>query len=139
VPDRPTLESGLFGSTAGLTDADLRTLDARATPHPFATFTQAVRLTGPPDPAVRLTGPPDPAVRLTGPAHPAVRRVAILCSAGGLDLAGARALIAAGDPRLAAFAADDWELHELATGHWPMLSLPGPLAELLHEISRTSG
>jgi len=37
---------------------------------------------------------------------------------------------------LAAFADADWELHELATGHWPMFSLPGPLADLLHRIAR---
>lgn len=31
-----------------------------------------------------------------------------------------------------------WAWHEVAalpTGHWPMFSLPGPLAELLHRIA----
>jgi hypothetical protein len=34
-----------------------------------------------------------------------------------------------------AFADEDWELHELPTGHWAMFSCPEELAELLHGIS----
>ncbi|HEY5197005.1 MAG TPA: alpha/beta hydrolase [Solirubrobacteraceae bacterium] len=115
VPDRPILETGMFGSVAGLTDADFQLLADRGTPQPFATFTQPVRLAAAPDPRIR--------------------RVAILCSHGGMSLTAVRALIAAGDPRAATFAADDWELHELPTGHWSMLSLPEPLARLLHEVA----
>jgi pimeloyl-ACP methyl ester carboxylesterase len=118
APDRPTLETGMFGSPAGLTDADFALLADRGTPQPMATFTQPVRLAAGPDPRIR--------------------RAAILCSGGGMGLAAVRALIAAGDPRAATFAADDWELHELATGHWAMFSMPGPLAELLHRVA-TSG
>jgi pimeloyl-ACP methyl ester carboxylesterase len=114
-PDRETLETGLFGSVAGLTDADFQLLADRATPQPFATFTQPVALTAGPDPRVR--------------------RVAILCSAGGMTLTAVRDLIAAGDPRAATFAAEDWELHELPTGHWSMFSLPEPLALLLRELA----
>jgi hypothetical protein len=115
VPDRPTLETGIFGSTAGLTDADFELLADRGSAQPFATFTQPVRLAADPDPRVR--------------------RAAILCSAGGMSLAALRELIAAGDPRVATFAAAGWELHELPTGHWPMFSLPDRLADLLHEIA----
>jgi pimeloyl-ACP methyl ester carboxylesterase len=142
VPDRPTLETGLFGSTAGLTDAHFRLLAERATPQPLATFTAPIRLrpASPASPATEPAprdpdAPGDPDVPLA-PAATGPRRIAILCSASGLDLASARALIAAGDPRLAAFAGADWELHELPTGHWPMLSLPGPLADLLHQVCR---
>ncbi|HWH11279.1 MAG TPA: alpha/beta hydrolase [Solirubrobacteraceae bacterium] len=119
VPDRQTLETGIFGSVAGLTDADFQLLADRGTPHPFATFTQPVRLNAGPDPRIR--------------------RAAILCSDGGMSLAAVRALIAAGDPRAATFAADDWELRELPTGHWSMLSLPEPLAALLHELAAPAG
>lgn len=118
VPDRETLESGIFGSTSGLEDSDFRLLAERATPHPYSTFTSPLRLTG---------GPPA-----------AVRRIAIMGSAGGLDLATLRRLIAQGDARAATFADPDWELHELPTGHWAMFSLPGPLAELLQEIAERS-
>jgi pimeloyl-ACP methyl ester carboxylesterase len=115
VPDRETLTAGTFGSTSGLDEADLRLIAERGTPQPYATF--------------------------TSPAHLAhgwregVRRSAIFCTAGGIDVERLRHLIAQKDPRAASFADGDWELHELPTGHWPMLSLPGPLAELLHEIA----
>jgi pimeloyl-ACP methyl ester carboxylesterase len=118
VPDRQTLESGIFGSAAGLSDSDFQLIADRGTAQPFATFTQPVALTAGPDPRVR--------------------RAAILCSAGGMSLAAVRDLIAAGDPRAATFAAADWELHELATGHWSMFSLPGPLADLLHLLCEGS-
>jgi hypothetical protein len=48
-----------------------------------------------------------------------------------------RELIAQGDPRAQPFADADWELYELPTGHWAMLSLPGPLADVLDQIART--
>jgi hypothetical protein len=50
-----------------------------------------------------------------------------------------RDLMRQGDPRAALFAGPSWELHELPTGHWAMLSLPGPLAELLHGIATGAG
>jgi hypothetical protein len=52
-----------------------------------------------------------------------------------MDVASLRELIAQGDPRAEIFADADWELHELPTGHWAMLSLPGPLADLLDRIA----
>lgn len=115
VPDRATLDSGLFGSTAGLSEADHRLIAELGTPQPYGTFTSALRI--------------------PGEVPETTRRAAILCSDGGVDLDTARRAIAAGEPRLAAFADGRWELHELPTGHWPMFSLPGPLAELLHAIA----
>jgi hypothetical protein len=90
-------------------------LDQRATPHPYATMTSRVRLAH--------GRPPD------------VRRAAIFCTAGGIDAASVRELVADGDPRAAIFSDDDWKLHDLPTGHWAMFSLPGPLADLLHRIA----
>jgi pimeloyl-ACP methyl ester carboxylesterase len=115
VPDRETLERGTFGSTSGLDDLHLQLLAERGTPQPYATFTSPLRL--------------------SNSSLDEVRRIAIFCSEGGVDLGTLRRLITAGDPRAAAFADPDWELHELPTGHWPMFSLPGPLAELLHELA----
>jgi pimeloyl-ACP methyl ester carboxylesterase len=115
VPDRATLESGMFGSTSGLEDRHFSLLAQRATAHPYATFTTPLALSG---------------------AAPAgVRRVAIFGSEGVMDLETLRGLIADGDPRAMAFADEDWELHELPTGHWAMFSCPEALAELLHGIS----
>lgn len=115
VPDRKALLSGAFGSPSGLSDEHLRLIESRATPQPYATMTSPVSLTG---------------------AKPAgVRRVAILCAAGGIDVAGVRKLIANGHPRAAAFADGEWELYDLPTGHWAMLSAPGPLGDLLHRVA----
>jgi pimeloyl-ACP methyl ester carboxylesterase len=115
VPDRETLEAGTFGSASGLGEEHLRLIADRATPQPYATMTSPVGLA-----RARPEG---------------VRRVAIFCSAGGIDLKRLDDLMAEGDPRAAVFADADWELHELDTGHWPMLSLPGPLAELLRGVA----
>jgi pimeloyl-ACP methyl ester carboxylesterase len=114
VPDRGAIESGAFGSASGLEDAHFRLFEERGTAQPYATFTTPLALTG---------------------AASDVRRVAIFGSAGGIELPELRRLIAQGDPRAAAFADSDWELHSLPTGHWAMLSAPGPLAALLHEIA----
>jgi pimeloyl-ACP methyl ester carboxylesterase len=119
VPDRDTLTTGIYGSTSGLSDEQLRLVEERATPQPYATFTTPLRL--------QAAQPPG------------VRRVAILCSAGGMSLELLHDLIRQGDPRAALFAGPGWELHELPTGHWAMLSLPAPLAELLHGIAAGAG
>jgi pimeloyl-ACP methyl ester carboxylesterase len=115
VPDNGTLTSGVYGSVCGLVPSDLGLIQARATAHPYATFTSPLRLSG--RPADEL------------------RRVAIVCADGGMRVSLLRDLIAQHDPRAAVFAEGDWELHELPTGHWAMFSLPGRLAELLHEIA----
>jgi pimeloyl-ACP methyl ester carboxylesterase len=115
VPDRATLRSGAFGSAGGLSDEDLSRLLERATPQPYATFTTPL--------ALEHARPPG------------VRRAAIFCSDGGMSVAMLRELLAKQDPRAAVFADPDWELHELATGHWSMFSAPEALAELLHRIA----
>jgi len=115
VPDGETLKTGAFGSASGLRDEHLRLLAELATPQPYATMTSPLRLAH--------GGSGD------------TRRIAIFCAAGGIDVQRLRELIADGDPRAATFADADWELHDLPTGHWPMLSLPGPLADLLHDIA----
>lgn len=115
VPDRATLRSGAFGSAGGLSDDDLTLLLERATPQPYATFTTPLRLEH---------GRP-----------PGARRAAIFCSDGGMSLAMLRELLANEDPRAALFSDPDWELHELATGHWSMFSAPEALADLLHRVA----
>ena len=66
--------------------------------------------------------------------RPGVRRAAIFGAAGAIDVANLRRLIAAADPRVATFRGRLGAVR-LPTGHWAMLSLPGPLAALLHEIA----
>jgi pimeloyl-ACP methyl ester carboxylesterase len=116
VPDRDTILAGTFGSASGLSDEHLQLIAERATPQPYATMTSPLRL--------------------ANRKPPGVRRAAIFCAANGIDVASLRELIAQGDPRAEMFAEDDWELYELPTGHWAMLSLPGALADLLYQIAR---
>jgi pimeloyl-ACP methyl ester carboxylesterase len=115
VPDSDTLASGVYGSINGLAPAALDLIRSRGTAQPYAT----------------LTAP----LRLRGPWPEQVRRVAIFCADGGMSLARLGDLIEQRDPRAGAFAAEDWELHELSSGHWAMLSSPGPLARLLHQVA----
>ena len=116
VVERETLASGMFGSAAGLNDAQLAIIEDRGTAQPYATFTSRLHLAR------------------TGEA-PTYRRAMIIGTSGGMTAAMLRALIEQGDPRAAALSAPDWDLHELATGHWAMLSSPDSLAELLHRIA----
>ncbi len=115
VPDRTTLETGQFGSTAGLTDEDFRTIADRGTAQPYATFTTSLRL--------------------EHEKPPGVRRSVIFCTAGGITVAAVKQLIAHGDPRAGPFADPDWDLRELPTGHWAMFSAPDQVAETLHQIA----
>jgi pimeloyl-ACP methyl ester carboxylesterase len=115
APDRDTLVSGMFGSTVGMTDEQIDLLLERARPQPYKTFTQELRL-----------------------AHiepPGVRRAAIFCTAGGVSIALLQQLLEQGDPRAAMFAGPGWDLYEMPTGHWAMLSEPAESAELLARIA----
>ncbi len=68
-------------------------------------------------------------VRLDGKAFPEGRpRWAILCT---MPRAMVDGQIAAGNPWFVPMSGPDWRFLELATGHWPMLSEPGRLAEML--------
>jgi len=115
VPGRRTLAQGIFGSTAGPEDVHFAAIEQRGTPPPYATFTTPLRLTH--------TRPPG------------VRRAAIFCTATGITVAAIRTLLEQGDPRAALFGDPDWDLRELATGHWAMFSAPEQVAETLHEIA----
>jgi pimeloyl-ACP methyl ester carboxylesterase len=115
VPDRTTLEQGLFGSTAGLSDEDFTRLERLGTAQPYATFTTPLRL--------------------AHPRPPGVRRAAIFCTEGGITVAAIRAMIEQDDPRAALFADPDWELRELPTGHWAMFSDPSGVAEQLRDLA----
>ena len=115
VPDRATLAQGLFGSTAGLDDDDFAAIEARGSAQPYATFTTPLTL--------------------THPRPPGVRRAAIFCTEGGVSIAMIRQMLEQGDPRAAPFADPEWDLRELASGHWAMFSAPEQVADLLHQIA----
>ncbi|MEU8619148.1 alpha/beta hydrolase [Streptomyces sp. NPDC048623] len=107
-----------WGSTEGLSAADLARLDRLAAPQPVRTLTQPLRLTG--DPFGRPT---------TG----------VLCTANGASIATVQMLVTAGPAHFRVLAAPTVGYFELATGHWPMLSAPGPLAEVLLRAAADEG
>src|SRR3954471_17290952 len=115
LPDRDTLARGLFGSTAGLEDRHFAAIAQRGTPQPYATFTTPLQL--------------------AHPRPPGVRRAAIFCTEGGIGVPAIQTLLDQRAPRAALFADPDWDLRELATGHWAMFSAPEQVAEMLDKIA----
>ncbi|MEV8478575.1 alpha/beta hydrolase [Streptomyces sp. NPDC051173] len=93
-------------------------LNRLAAPQPLGTFTQPLRLAG------GTAGMP-----MTG----------VFCTAGGPGIAMVEALVASGDPRFQELAEPRWGFFELATGHWPMLSCPDELAEVLRRAAAGEG
>lgn len=105
LPFPPLEELGMQASLAGLGEAERELMRAKAVAQPFQTYLQPLRLTD------AVAG--------------SYERAIIACD----DF---RALLAAGIPRFEALAPPAWQVYQLQTGHWPMLSTPGELAELLH-------
>ncbi|MEV1026950.1 alpha/beta fold hydrolase [Streptomyces sp. NPDC050264] len=99
-----------WGSTAGLSDEDLDLLTASAAAQPLGTLARPLRLTDGSE-GVPTTG--------------------VLCAESGATIATVRMLLNFGDPMLKALARPDVTFFELPTGHWPMLSCPEELANVL--------
>ena len=99
-----------WGSTAGVGDAALERLTALAAPQPLGTLLQPLRLTG------AVAGVP-----VTG----------VLCARNGASIDLVQRLVDFGDPSLAALTEPQVTFFELPTGHWPMLSCPDVLADVL--------
>src|SRR3712207_4979780 len=99
--------STLFPYTT-LFRSHLRLLYSRATPQPFGTYTQPLRL--------------------ENPAREGLPKLGIVCS---FSLAQVQEMIASGQPLFRELSGPEWRFVELPTGHWPMFSRPDDLAELL--------
>ncbi|MFB7739912.1 alpha/beta hydrolase [Streptomyces sp. NPDC056112] len=87
-------------------------------PHPQRTLTQPLRLSG---------------------AAAAVPTSGILCTAGGVTVEVVQALVRSGPPQFRKLADPQVGFFELATGHWPMLSSPDELAEVLLRAAAGEG
>jgi len=107
-----------WGSTAGVPDAALDRLTALAAPQPLGTLLQPLRLTG----AVA-------AVPVTG----------VLCTGNGTSIEMVRMRVGFGDPALQALVDPRVTFFELPTGHWPMLSCPAELADVLLRAAAGEG
>lgn len=98
-------------NNAGLDPAAVSLLRERATPHPLGSARQPLRL-------AKTEQPPTD----------------LICSTMPLD--AVRAMIDSGDPFFAGLNRRHYRLHALPTGHWPMVSRPADLADLLDSVSR---
>ncbi|MFE5022622.1 alpha/beta hydrolase [Streptomyces sp. NPDC056656] len=113
-----------WGSVAGLTAEALERLTEQAAPQPLATLTRPLRLSG---------------------AGAELPTTGVLCTANGSSIAVVEAMVAMGDPAFQALADAGVSFFELDTGHWPMLSAPRELVDVLlraaagegHQVSAT--
>ncbi|MEV0575063.1 alpha/beta fold hydrolase [Streptomyces sp. NPDC050392] len=107
-----------WGSTAGIPEAALDRLTGLASPQPLGTLLQPLRLTG-------AVG----ALPVTG----------VLCDANGSSIAMVQQRVDFGDPALVPLAGPLVSFFDLPTGHWPMLSLPAELADVLLRAAAGEG
>jgi pimeloyl-ACP methyl ester carboxylesterase len=104
-------ELGQQASLAGLGDDERRLMASKVTDQPFGTYTQPLKL------------------QSSTPSYP--RRM-ITCSDGGFSVQQITDALASDEPGFfAALAGPGWHFDEIHTGHWPMLSAPDELADLL--------
>jgi pimeloyl-ACP methyl ester carboxylesterase len=110
-PIPPQEELANMASLEGVDEDQLGLLYSRATPQPFGTYTQPLRL--------------------ENPAREELPKVGIVCS---FSLAQVQEMISSDNPLFRELAGPEWRFVELPTGHWPMFSRPEDLAELLLEL-----
>ena len=111
MPSWEELEGVMGASLEGLGPDERARMRGRAAAQPFRTWTQPLSL--------------------QNPARDRLPKLMITCS---IPLAQVREMIAAGHPWFAELAGAQWSFLELPTGHWPMFSVPGPLAALLLQV-----
>ncbi|MBT2493923.1 alpha/beta hydrolase [Streptomyces sp. ISL-96] len=107
-----------WGSTAGVPDAALDRLTALTAPQPLGTLLQPLRLTG---------------------AAAALPTTGVLCKGNGASIEMVQMRVGFGDPALQALTDPRVTFFELPTGHWPMLSCPAELAEVLLRAAAGEG
>ncbi|MPY59539.1 alpha/beta hydrolase [Streptomyces spongiae] len=107
-----------WGSTDGLTDEALARLTGLAAPQPTGTLTRPLRLSG---------------------AVTALPTTGVLCTGNGLSIAMVEDMVGIGLPQFQHLARPEVGFFELATGHWPMLSRPEELAEVLLRAAEGEG
>ncbi|MEU9289836.1 alpha/beta fold hydrolase [Streptomyces sp. NPDC048275] len=118
IPPPPLEEWQRWGSVSGLPPAVLARLAGNAVPQPAGTLTQPLRLSG---------------------AVSELPKTGVLCTANGSSIAMVEALVGLGDPRFQALTDPRVSFFELGTGHWPMLSCPGEVAEILVRAAAGEG
>ncbi|MER5208881.1 alpha/beta fold hydrolase [Streptomyces sp. NPDC002825] len=107
-----------WGSVEGIPAEALVRLEREAAPQPSGTLTEPLRLTG---------------------AAATLPTTGVLCAANGQSIAMVEMAVASGPPQLRVFTEERFRFFELTTGHWPMLSAPGELAEVLLRAAAGEG
>jgi hypothetical protein len=110
-PIPPQEELANMASLEGVDEDHLRLLYSRATPQPFGTYTQPLRL--------------------ENPARETLPKLGILCS---FSLAQVKEMIASGQPLFRELDGPEWRFIELPTGHYPMFSRSEDLTKLLLDL-----
>jgi len=110
-PVPPQEELANMASLQGVDEDHLRLLYSRATPQPFGTYTQPLRL--------------------KNPAREELPKLGILCS---FSLDQVREMIASGQPLFRELEGPEWRFVELPTGHYPMFSRPADLVKQLLDL-----
>ncbi|MBA0053402.1 alpha/beta fold hydrolase [Streptomyces sp. AJS327] len=120
VPAPATLDEWrAAANVAGVPDATLERLHRLASPQPLGALTHPFHLTGAAD-ALPLTG--------------------IFCTVGGMiDTAGLQELVNSGEPAVQRMAGPRAGFFDIATGHWPMLSTPDELTDVLLRAAADEG
>lgn len=118
VPAPTREEWPAWGSLAGVPDEALDELVRRGVPQPLGTLSQRLRLSG---------------------AVAALPTTGVLCTANGASIAVVETLLGLGDPQILALVDPQVTFFELATGHWPMLSVPDELAATLLKAAAGEG
>jgi pimeloyl-ACP methyl ester carboxylesterase len=110
-PVPPPEELANMASLEGVDEDHLRLLYSRATPQPFGTYTQPLRL--------------------KNPAREGLPKLGVLCS---FSLDQVQEMIASGNPSFREMASPNWRFVEPPTGHYPMFSRPDYLAVVLLDL-----
>ncbi|MFC7304537.1 alpha/beta fold hydrolase [Streptomyces monticola] len=108
-----------WGNLAGVSEEGLERLRRLASPQPLGTLIQPMELSG---------------------ATAKLPTTGVFCTDGGtMDIATLEALVASGAPLVQDLVDPRVGFFELATGHWPMLSTPDELAEVLLRAAADEG
>ncbi|MFF9477990.1 alpha/beta fold hydrolase [Streptomyces sp. NPDC014733] len=107
-----------WGSTDGLPGAALERLVRDAVPQPLGTLVQPLHLTG---------------------AAAGIPTTGVLCTANGASIELVQMRVSLGDPAFQPLATPGVSFLELPTGHWPMLSSPDALADILLRAAAGEG
>jgi pimeloyl-ACP methyl ester carboxylesterase len=110
-PVPPPDELADMASLEGVNEDRLRLLYSRATPQPFGTYTQPLRL--------------------KNPSREGLPKLGILCS---FSLDRVKEMVASDNPSFREMAGPNWRFVELPTGHYPMFSRPDDLAAVLLDL-----